>query len=275
MKIVRSFVLLFFLLQPFLYATPFYVKIANTKSVYLLQRVKNRLNSVGLNMVYTRSPRSYSIYSGPYEKKLQATFALLKIKKIYPQAILIESKKEKKTKKEKKFYSSFALGYSSAPSTHTILSGTVKIKEPKNSGVSYILEGGMSLPYHLRAGVGYMHFSTSDLVFHNFYGVVDYSFRKYNFIEPYFGVLVGYSALTWNVDPIPNPSKNSSNDSTSPFYGTEAGISYKKYPLGDIFVEYQCLFMEHTTNIELDKTNRSKLQHKILHSLIIGFKYHF
>jgi hypothetical protein len=261
-----------------------YIKVTSTRSKSMLRAIKHKLNAMGLPMTYRTTSKSYNVYSGPYKTKRHTIYAFKKIKRYFPRAAVLQTTNKKKTKAlynkkrknlKNKYYANIALVYSSAPLTQTIQSGTLKINEPKNTGMSILLEGGINLNYNLSTGIGYARFATSDLVFNNIYGVVNYAFTSYKDITPYFGVIAGYSSLSWNKDPISNATADSNNDSTSPYYGTQAGVKYSGFNIGDIYVSYQCLFMSHTTTIEVDSSNISKLQHNILHSLQIGYQYKF
>lgn len=269
-----------------LYANSNYVKVTNTKSKVQLRAIKVKLNSLGLKMIFKTSSRYYSVYSGPYRTKKQTYYAYKKIKRYFPNARLLtssrtkkptilKSKKVKNFQKEQNYYAALSFNYTSVPSTHTILEGSVTIVEPKNTGLSVSLEGGIELKQKFSVGVGFSQFSTGDLMLSNFYGVANYKITTYKSFEPYFGAILGYSSLKWSTDPIANASQNSSNDSTSPYYGTQVGVLYKGFKYADIFAGYKCLFMQHTTTIQVDTTNISKLQHNMLHSIGVGMKYNF
>lgn len=280
--------LMVFIGIPFLEAKTDYIKITTTSDIQRLKAIKKKFTSLGLNLIYRKSGHAYGVYCGPYSSKKDLRKSYKKVIRYFPHAQIIGVQKvshqphisqkivrKKESKYEENYYFSLALNYSSAPSSHTILQGSVKVLEPKDTGINFVLESGIDLQYNFSAGIGVSYLNTGDLAFKNLYGIVNYKFKIYRSYQPYFGVLIGYSSLAWSSDPIENPSKNSNNDSTSPYYGTQVGLLYKGLSYGDIFVGYQCLFMQHTTSLQIDTTNRSKLEHNMLHSIGIGFKYNF
>ena len=216
MKIIFMSILLLMLSSSILGADNSYIRITSTKSKSTLIAIKHKLQSMGLPMMFKTTTRSYNVYSGPYKTLKHSRYALKKIKRYFPKAIVIQTttkpekkqiksqllhtKKEKKTKTniifDYKFYTTIALAYSSAPSSHTIETGTVNVITPNNKGINISLEGGVDLKHNFNTGIGYMHVGTTDLVFNNIYGVLNYEFKSFSHFTPYFGVLVGYSALS-------------------------------------------------------------------------------
>lgn len=276
---MKYFILILFSFAT-LYANSYYIKVADVKSKTQLRTIKSKLNSLGLKMIFKKSSHYYSVYLGPYKAKKQTHYVYKKIKRYFPSAKLLTSLTKKQSKMVEKqnvmkYYTALTFNYSLAPLTRTKIEGNVEISEPKNTGLSVSFEGGMDLPYNLSMGAGFSQFSTGDLIFSNFYGVVNYKFNTYKLFEPSFGVILGYSSLKWNTDPIANPSKDSSNDSTSPYCGTQVGVSYKGLKYVDLFVAYKYLYMQQATTIQVDTINILKLQYTMLHSIGLGVKYKF
>lgn len=278
MKYITVFILSFLIFPILLSASGNYIIVTSATSKKQLRLIKSKLKSLGLNMTYKTTKTKYVVYSGPYKNEKNAFIAVKRAKKYFPNARAL--KKESKTEEQASvvkqknsggFHVGTALGFASAPSTHE---GLVDITEPKNSGLTYSLEGGYTFKNGISLAGGYMRVDTSDLVFDNIYGVVNYRFDDfYNFV-PYVGVLGGYSNLTWDTDPIENPSQESNNDSSSFIAGTQIGASYDGFEYISLYSTYQCLFMGHTTYLS-DGTNDSKLQHKTIHSLQMGVQFNF
>jgi len=282
------FVVVFFLLfniATVAKALNVYVKVVDTQRQEKVKLARYRLYKMQLHSFYRTTSYGYAVYSGPYKNNTDAYIALQRVQKYYRHAKIIQPKVAKK-RAGSSYKSSFAtrkiplhisvgMSYASAPSTHTIISGTVQVKEPKNSGYSYTIEGEYDLSESFSAGLGYMRFDADDLLFDNFYAKLRYKFATFDKYTPYFSLLAGNSSLTWSVDPIANPTSDSNNDSTSLFLGTEVGLLYHFDTKVSFYSEYQCIFMGHTTNILVDTQNRSKLQHNILHTVQMGLQYNF
>jgi hypothetical protein len=286
MKLLPFVLFLFLISSNVLYsATSHYVKVTSVKSKNQLKKTKRALNSLGLSMIYKRIKGGYYVYSGPYKTQKYAKYATKKIKRYFPYAKLLKPKvqqektitqlKVKKKKENKRLFVGFSLGYSLAPPTHNIEEGTVKIIEPKNSGLSYDIDGGYVLDNNFVIGMGYLSFDADDIKFSNIYGMLEYRCKEYKDITPFLGLLGGYSTLAWSTDPIENPTQESNNDSASPFMATKAGIIYSGLKNIDVTFGYKCMFMSHATNIELDSSNKSRLEHKTLHSIELGIQYKF
>ena len=146
---------------------------------------------------------------------------------------------------------------------------------PENIGVSYSLEGGYNFESGFSFSLAYMKFDANDLLLDNLSGIVNYRFNAFGDYVPYFGALAGYSSLTWNANLLTSNS-DSASSSDSPFVGSQAGIKYKGFESISLLLGYQCIFMNHTTNIQDDDNQIvSKLQHETLHSIQMGIQYNF
>ena len=295
MKFITFFILIFLLSPSFLGAATNYIGVTQTTSKNQLRVINSRLNSIGLKMLYKSVGNKYLVYSGPYRTSRSTSYAMQKIKKYFTNAKIITNKKIQQTstakvparvKTQSKFneikqnnkngyYIGTAIGYSSAPSTHSISKGSVTIKEPNNSGMHYLIDGGYNFENGFSLSLAYMILGTGDLAFSNIYTTVNYRFGNFKYFTPYFGVLAGFSSLKWNVDPILNASEASNNDSASFIGGTQVGVIYNGYKNISLLLSYKSIIMGHTTNIEVDANNISQLQHKVLHSIEVGIQYNF
>ena len=288
MKYIVIFILTFLIFPTFLNADKIYVKIGSTKKESQLKAINSRLDVMGLNMLYKTTNTRYIVYSGPFQELKSASYAAKKIQKYYPYAKIIKTKKQEKKQKteqvkhsvssqqeENPFFIKLSLGNCSTLPHHSIEEGSVIIEEPKDSGMSYTAEAGKIFDNGFSLSLGYMRFNTDDLVFNNIYARVNYTFAKQYVFSPYFGVLAGTSDLKWNSDPIENMSSDSSIDSDSLFMGTQVGVVYNSFDKISYSLGYQCIFMNQTTNIEVDSTNKSSLKYDTIRSLQLGVRYKF
>ncbi|MEA1982452.1 MAG: outer membrane beta-barrel protein [Campylobacterota bacterium] len=279
-----------------------YLLVTKVKDKKHLPSIHSKFSKLELKMLYSYNDKSkfYTIYSGPYQTIASARVAQRRLKPYFkhtrissrktlnkrakresqkkPQTQERQTKVEITSKKKSGFYVGLAAGYASAPSSHIISSGSVLIDEPKNEGLTLSASAGYNFKSGFSLGLGYMNFDANDIEFDNLYTELNYRFEAYNSFVPYFGLLAGYSSLTWSVSPIPSPQAVSNNDSDSPFGGTQAGMLYRVVDGVSLLGVYQCLFMEHTTNVNTStqtSQNLSQLQHNTLHSLQIGINYNF
>lgn len=276
-----GFTLLLFLLFPSISNAAYtYIKVTKTKKTDKLQAIKSHLKRLGLSSTHRTTKKEYIIYTGPYKNSASAKRALKKVKKYFKYPKIIKTKTKLNTKKvrkqpsskqlltKKKLFVGGSIGYSSSELTNS--ASVILQNPPKDKGISYDLHLGYNLTKEMFLTVGYLRSDMQDLVFDNFYGSYNYKFGPYGEYSPYFGVLAGYSKLTWNKSPIDNAtSTNTASDSF--FAGSQAGIIYNGYEKIAFYSNYQCLFMNHATAI--DVTN--KLKHKTLHNIQIGVQYSF
>jgi len=273
MKLMIILLLITFISQTLLSAKDIYIEVTSVKTKQKLRVVNNRFHNIKLPMIYKNFHKKYYIYSGPYKEEQQSLVALKKIKHYFPKARIKKEKKSKTDIKESGVYLNIAVGFSSAPSTNELEEGSVIIQKPQSTGVSYNISTGYSFENGLSIGIGYLRFNATDLLFNNMYGELNYQFNDYDSFIPYIGILGGYSSLTWFTDPIDNPDKDANNDSSSFIVGTQTGLMYKITDIFSLYFGYQCLFMNHVTNITLDSSNSSKLEHNTLHTVQIGLHF--
>jgi len=282
-----NFLVLFAIVSPSFLFSKSYVKLTNHSSRSELIAIKHKLNRLGLRVIFKQRRDGYFIiYTGPYKSENYAKYVQKRLKRSFPYSVILTKRKDKKVIKpvvikskivkesKDRFFIPISIGYASTPSTHTIKSGSVTINKPKTDG--YLISTGIGYLFdNISFTLDYDRIDTKDLLFSNISATIDYRFEKVLSVKPYFGIIGGYSSLKWSVDPIDNPSTQSNNDSKSPFYGTNAGILYNFSKDIELFSSYQCIFMDHTTNIELSTTDKSKLQHNISHSIEFGLNYKF
>jgi len=296
-----SFLLMLFVLSSTLLTANAYIIVTKVSKPNHIKSVHRRFKKLGLKMFYRTKKNKYIIYSGPYKNSTTTLIALKKLKTYFPHARVYntlnrtnEQQKKKissetKTKSEnthiysiekdkKSFYVAFALGYSSAPSSHIVNTGSVNISEPSKNALSYAFEGGYNYANGFSTSLGYFSFSTSDIVFNNLYLGVEYRFIDYKNYTPYFGFLAGYSSLNWSAAPITTADPTSSSRSESLFLGSKSGFSYNAYDPFILYIEYQLMFMEHATHIDASvgtTSNTSVLKNDILQTFQVGIQYKF
>lgn len=276
-----GFTLLVFLTFPSISNAAYtYIKVTKTKNINQLNSIKSNLKRLGQTSTHRTTKTGYVIYSGPYKNSTSAKYTLKKIKRFFPYATIVKTKTKPTTKKvikrkttktpkqKQKFFVGGALGYSKSVLTYT--GGTKLDYPPKETGISYDLHLGYNFKKDMFITLGYLRTDTSDIVFDNFYSSLNYKFVKFDNLSPYFGLLAGYSKLTWNKAPIANAtSKSSVSDSF--FGGTQVGVIYDGYESFSLYANYQCLFVNHSTAINVS----DKLEHKTLNNIQLGVQYSF
>ena len=295
MKSLKLLIFLIIISPIFLMAEDIYVKVIQLKSKKHFSYVYSVLNRAKMNMMVkkTRQNRQdiFTIYSGPYKSKESQANAITHTKKYFANAKLVRFKPKKLNsddadaqnasgklrnyKHTSGFFIGAGAGFTAAPSTHIIETGAVSINEPKDKGINTKVAAGYSFKNGAVGSVNYARLDTNDLVFNNLYLSLNYRFEDIGELVPYFGASVGISSLKWNTSPIDDPNAGSNNDSDSILYGTQAGLIYEGfYPLS-FNLEYNCMMMEHTTNITQDSSNSSKLEHNAIHSVQFFIHYNF
>lgn len=277
-----------FIIPVLLNSEPIYIQVTKLNNKNSLKVVKHRLDKFGLNMLYKRKDKKFIVFSGPYKTIKTASNIKYKLKKYFPKIRILYNKKNTSTKviksvenkefNDKYFFINLSTGYASAPSSHIIKEGSITITEPNDKGLVYNLGVGYEFKNRFLLGFNYMNLNLKDLVFSNIYGDIKYKFKSYKKYTPYFGLLIGFSDLKWKVDPIKAKQENLNNKSESIFWGSSAGIFYDGFSNLSIYSGYQCIFMNHSTNITnktTTATNFSVLQHSSIHLLKIGFLYRF
>ena len=278
-----GFVLFIILLLPntLSASSSYYVKVAQTKSAKELKRIKYKLNRIGVSTFHKTSRTAYTVYSGPYRDTVSANRALKKVKRRYKRASVfsIQNKKNKKKAKAKSFnknkmFVGGAIGYSSVPLTHR---GNIEIYLPNDTGLSYNLHTGYNLNSRMFLTADYMLSDAKDVVFNNLSVSANYKFGPYARVSPYFGLVAGYSQITWNRNPIDNSTEKGSNVTGSYLVGTQIGAIYNSSKAISLFMNYQCLFMAHNTNINTADVppEATTLKHKDLTNLQFGVRYSF
>lgn len=104
----------------------------------------------------------------------------------------------------------------------------------------------------------------------NIYGSVNYQFSKKG-IQPFIGVLAGYSQLDWSKRPHVM-FINEDLTSNSFIYGLQAGVEKKLNNKLSLFAKYQYLKYDHTIEIV---NNTSNINHKSGQNLLVGLRYFF
>lgn len=278
MKILTILLFNFFIFTTILNAKNIYIQVTTTKSKSKLSNIVQNFKAIGIKTVYKKTRTRYLIYSGPYQKLDSALYALKKIQKHYPKAEIKGKAKLSNPERDRGTYFNLSLGFSHAPSTQT--TGCVVINEPKNSGISYNVNGGYVFKSNFAFEIGYLRFDATDLLFDNLYGAINYRFNDYklgvnNDYVAYIGFIAGYSSLKWFHSPIPPPpdEDSSHNNSTSYLFGTKTGLIYNMFDTFSMFVGYQCLFLGHTTNLTDTDGRTSKLEHNTIHTLQLGIEF--
>jgi len=97
------------------------------------------------------------------------------------------------------------------------------------------------------ATISYQKAIFDEVNINNIYFGANYQWRNIP-LNPYFGVLVGYSQLAWSEYPI---STTTSNDETSGTFllGLQLGMDYDFDNDWSVFMQYQSLKNEHSTYI--------------------------
>ena len=260
-----------------------------TKKNNLLE-IKNKLNRVGIQMMYIQNLQNgYYVYSKIFTNTQNAQSTLSKIKLSLPHAKIVSIDLQKKEiitqeineetledtliaseifteveddiqQNNKIFYINLALGYTNTNGSTNDLSSS----KLSNSGLSYALEGGYEFYDGLSVSLAYLDTSTSDITMFNIYGAINY---RYHIIDEFSiggGLILGVSSL--EID-----SYSSSTASINLLYGYDLAVFYEIIDNFDIYTKYQGLYKDHVINID----NTTDIEFDYTHNYLVGIGYKF
>lgn len=144
--------------------------------------------------------------------------------------------------------------------------------DPDDSGMIY----GIDVGYHFNKSIfmtlDYQYTVLDDVDFNEIFTTVNYKFNETFSMDPYVGAIVGYSKMAWSQNPL--NSSNNNNESSSYSGGIQIGAD--KYVMDQmaLYLSYQYLIMNHTTNIKTFLEEK-ELEHTSKQTLNIGIKYYF
>ena len=284
MKLLTIFVLLVFTIS--LSANESYLQILITKTSKQssLKSIKSKLDRLDIKMYIQKSRTGFFVYSPRYGDSKSAQSVLRKIKRYFPSAYIIQSKKVAIKQKEEKNFINNTKTTNSASTQNSdksnyfvnIAFGSASVGisndssvEIENSATSVTLEGGYIYDDDIFFTLGYLSSSTSDADINNIYLSSNFLFKPMQDIGIYTGVLVGYGTLTLNI--------YGNNVASKVFtLGAQLGAKYNIYEDIDIYLAYQGLMLDHVIKIiEKDGVSTSGVEYGMLHNIQFGVSYRF
>ena len=172
---------------------------------------------------------------------------------------------QKEPQQDKSFFASIAFGLSTISSDFESSTQNVSIDE-KGSNVDLGL--GYRYNQNIFATLSYQRAMFDEVHIDNIYTSLNYQLQEV-FLQPYIGVMLGYSQLTWDKDPITGTSDNDYT-STTPFVGLQVGLGYSFENDWSIFTQYQILKNQHNTDVSGDN-----LSIDLQNNLQLGVRYDF
>ncbi len=257
-----TLILLSTLLFTSLYADEFskHILITKTSKKSNLKLIKSRLNSLNIKMFVKKSNAKYLVYSGKYRSKKSARYALKKIKRYFPSALIIENQRKTKTPEPtaetSNIFIAGALGFANINESSSY--------GYENGGISYALEAGYIFNKNIFISLGYLNSSTSDIKMHSIYTSANYKINFTKNLGLYIGIIGGYGTLELS-------GYEQSSASCSILAGVQVGTSYSIYEDIDIYLAYQGISLDHVINMD----NSSSIEFDFLHNLQLGIQYKF
>ena len=140
-----------------------------------------------------------------------------------------------------------------------------------DKALSYTLQVGTNIDKNYIVSANYEVINLDNTKLKSYYLSLDYKFN--HSLNPYIGLSLGVSDLTWQIDPL-NTSKSKDTKASSFIYGIQAGVIYPVFKRWDLYsqLSYQKLSID--TNLE-DSSTKVKISHKDKNSLGVGLRYWF
>jgi|GEM_PF-2574358 len=141
---------------------------------------------------------------------------------------------------------------------------------PNNDATSIELEAGLKIQNYIFSA-NYEMANLDDVSMNSLYLSLDYQFK--NILNPFIGLSLGMSNLTWQIDPLTN-STIKDKKLSSFMYGVEAGIEYQVYKNWYINTTAKYQKLDFNT-VLISSPAKSEILHKDKSSLGIGLRYYF
>lgn len=151
--------------------------------------------------------------------------------------------------------------------------GTVALNEKLNeSANNFNVELGYKYSNKIDLSLNYKRVNLDDTGLDNLYASLKYKLIENKKLNPYLGLNLGYSQLSWDKAPINTPKNDTQSGSF--LIGTTLGVLYKVTNNVSLDVNYQLDYMRHKTKIE-NYPETSTLIHDYLQSVNLGIRYSF
>ena len=151
--------------------------------------------------------------------------------------------------------------------------GTVSLNEKLNeSSNNFNVELGYKYSNKIDVSLNYKRVNQNDVGLDNLYASLKYKFIENKDLNPYLGLNLGYSQLSWDKSPI--NTQNNDVESGSFLIGTTIGALYKLTNNLSLDLNYQIDYMRHKTIVE-KYPKSSELIHDYLQSVNLGLRYSF
>lgn len=242
------------------------------------------------DMGYIQSPYLYNpglLTSCLFEEKIYGNFAYAKSfaneeykekeeKKIhgnFEYAKAFKNEKEYETKKKSKPYKLF-VGALITPTLFDIdKSNNLNIDSSlDDTTIGFNIHGGIHYNEYLDFILNYDYLPFDDTTLNQYYLSSNYKFNhKYN---PYVGISVGMSQLSWTKDPLTNSDTKDKKSQSNFFFGIQGGIEHKYTNDYSVIAQVSYQALKHTTDIE-NGTNTGTINHTNKLQIGMGLRYEF
>lgn len=178
-----------------------------------------------------------------------------------------------KNKYSKNAFVGFTAGISKLSFKENNINGDVPLNfELKDSGVNYGIEAGYGFSKNIFMTINYQRTDLENIAFNHAFSSLNYKWNEFKLMAPYFGVLAGYSSMTWKNSPI--DATTSTPCASSFISGAQVGSEIPIYYDFTMVIFYRYFMMDYTTNIKT-RSGEKEITHNGEQNLNMGIRYNF
>ena len=207
--------------------------------------------------------------------KEPAVVEVKKPKEIVKEPAVVEAKEVIETKKTNNFFIVATINYNIFDVSQTDNKDKVILSTGSDDkdGIGGSLGIGYKITPNIFTTIQYSTTSLDNVTINNLLVGINYQFINIP-ANPYIGLSVGNSTLTWDSNVVDKVEEVVDSKSEKIAFGMQVGAEYSINTKWSVLGEYQLLMQEHTTKI-LSPVVDTELNHKMQNILNIGIKYSF
>ena len=166
------------------------------------------------------------------------------------------------------------LGYSTINAKKNDIFNSVALaNELSTQGLNFNLGLGYKYDNDIIFKAGYQRVMFSDIHLDNLYVGTGLELDELAGFTPYLGLLLGYSQLTWDKDPVSNVIKVDTR-SNSNMLGLELGATYPMTESFSLEIMYQLTNVDHKARV-VKSGAMSDIEHTLVNNIYFGLRYSF
>ena len=178
-----------------------------------------------------------------------------------------------KTENQKRFFIGASFGFSHLTHSEDNILGTTTLDVTlEDYATNYGVEGGINLSDDFFLTLNLQYTPLKNVEFYYIYTAFNHRFYTIENVHPYYGLLVGYSAMNWKTTPINGASKV--DVTTSSILGGQAGLEVDLTNELSAFFLYKYIVMDYRTLLT-SATEAVEIRYTSEQSFHFGLRYAF